>query len=53
MLLVKLVDGIECLMVFSTVEDIEERTVKLAYCSMKSNTKWKATELSLAGIFLC
>ena len=38
MLLVKLVDRIECLMEFSTVEDIEEMTVKLAYCSMKSRS---------------
>ena len=52
MLLVKLVDR-KCLMEFSTVEDIEEMTVTLAHCSMKSNTKWKGTELSLDGIFLC
>ena len=47
MLLVKLMDR-KCLMEFSTVEDIEERTVTLAHCSMKSNTKWKGTELSLS-----
>ena len=52
MLLAKLMDR-KCLMEFSTVEDIEERTVTLAHCSMKSNTKWKGTELSLDGIFLC
>jgi hypothetical protein len=38
MLLIKLVDRIECLMEFSTLEDIEEMTVKLAYCSMKSRS---------------
>ena len=38
----------KCLMEFSTVEDIEEMTVTLAHCSMKSNTKWKGTELSLS-----